>query len=181
MSKIRRINLYGGAGSGKSLTACNIKSQLGFKGYDIELVEEVIKDWTYIPRIPKSTDSFYLHACQVQKEDIRLRAGVKLIVTDSPLLLQYFYSYWHDEPLQSATLSSAMEFEKLYPSLNLIIEREDSFYNEVGRYETLKEAKKIDDAMEKMLKHYKIKYRAISCLDQRTIINHIVNEIGKPS
>ena len=66
--KIRRICLYSGAGGGKSITATNIRSQLGFKGYDIELVDEVIKDWTYIPRIPKDCDSFYLQAGQIQKE-----------------------------------------------------------------------------------------------------------------
>ena len=68
----------GGASCGKSITATNIKSQLGFNNYDIELVDEVIKDWTYIPRTPTGCDGIYLQASQIQKEDIRLRAGVNL-------------------------------------------------------------------------------------------------------
>ena len=144
MSKIRRINFIASAGAGKSLTALNICAQLKFKGYDAELIEEPIKEWTYIPRIPKDCDSYFLQASQIQKEDIRLRAGVDLIVSDSPLMLQYFYAMYHKVPLQESMRLAALEYEKIYPSLNIFIDREDKFYNEVGRYEKLAEAKRID-------------------------------------
>ena len=143
MNKIRRICLCGGAGCGKSKTANNICAQLGFKGYDIELVDEVIKDWTYIPRIPKDCDSFYLQGCQIQKEDVRLRAGVDLIVSDSPLFLQYFYACHHKVPMQGPMLAASNEFDDMYKSLYIFINREDSFYDEKGRYETLAQAKVI--------------------------------------
>ena len=179
MKKIRRINLFSGAGGGKSITATNVRAQLGFKGYDIELVEEVIKDWTYIPRIPKDCDGFYLLAGQIQKEDIRLRAGVDLIVSDSPLILQYFYAYYHKTPLQESILSAAQEFEQLYPSLNIFIDREDKFYNEVGRYEKLAEAKRIDILIKGVMVKNRVSFRSFSCLDQEGIINHILFEIGE--
>jgi len=177
MSKIRRINLYGGAGCGKSITATNIRAQLGFKGYDIELVDECIKDWTYIPRIPKDCDSFYLQAGQIQKEDIRLRAGVDLIVSDSPLMLQYFYAYHHKVPLQEPMRLAALEFEKLYPALHIFIDREDKFYDEVGRYETLPQAKRIDISVKGVLVANKISFTSRSCLDQDGIINYIISKL----
>jgi hypothetical protein len=166
----------GGAGSGKSLTATNIRAQLGFKGYDIELVDEVIKDWTYIPRIPKMCDSFYLQASQIQKEDIRLRAGVNLIVSDSPLMLQYFYAKWHNVPLQAPMLQAALEFEEIYPSIHIFIEREDDFYSEIGRYETLAEAKAIDAAIKETMTQNNISFVSISCLSQDEIIDYIVSK-----
>ena len=178
MSKVRRINLFSGACGGKSITATNVRAQLGFKGYDIELVDEVIKDWTYIPRIPKDCDSFYLQAGQIQKEDIRLRAGVDLIVSDSPLMLQYFYALYHKVPLQEGMLSAALEFEQLYPSLNIFIDREDKFYNEVGRYEKLAEAKHIDTLIKGVLVQNKTSFRSFSCLDQDGIVEYIISEIG---
>lgn len=173
-SKIRRICLYGGPGAGKSLTATNIRAQLGFKGYDIELVDEVIKDWTYIPRVPASCDSIFLLASQIEKEDIRLRAGVDFIVSDSPLMLQYFYAKWHDVPLQTPMLQATIEFEKLYPSINIFVEREDKFYSEVGRYEKLDEAKKIDDAIKEVLSDNGFDFSSFSCLSQDSIIDFLL-------
>lgn len=178
MGKIRRINLFAGAGGGKSITATNIRAQLGFKGYDIELVEEVIKDWTYIPRTPKDCDSFFLQASQIQKEDIRLRAGVDLVVSDSPLFLQYFYAWYYQTSLQEPMLWASIEFDRLYFPLNIFINREDKFYNEVGRYENLREAKLIDERMKKLMNVNKIKYKEFSCLEQEKIINYIVSELN---
>lgn len=177
MNKIRRINLMSGPGSGKSLTATNVRAQLGFKGYDIELVEEVIKDWTYIPRIPAGVDSFWLQASQMQKEDIRLRAGVDLIISDSPALLQWFYARHHHAPLQSAMYAAVIEFEKLYPSIHIFIDRNDKFYDEVGRYENLQEAKEIDFKIKTLLRINDIKFESFSCLNQDGIINYIISKI----
>jgi hypothetical protein len=175
MNKIRRICLLGGACSGKSITATNIRSQMGFAGYDIELVDEVIKDWTYIPRVPASCDSIFLLASQIEKEDIRLRAGVDLIVSDSPLILQYFYAKWHKVPLQKPMLQAALEFEELYPSIHIFIERKDKFYSEVGRYETLAQAKEIDVAIKNTLRENHMSYSEFSCLDQEEIISYIID------
>lgn len=179
MSKIRRINLFSGAGGGKSITATNVRAQLGFKGHDIELVDEVIKDWTYIPRIPKDCDSFFLQAGQIQKEDIRLRAGVDLIVSDSPLMLQYFYAFYHKVPLQEPMRLAALEFEELYPSLNIFIDREDKFYDEVGRYEKLPEAKRIDCLIKGVLVKNKTSFTSFSCLDQKGIVEYIISKVDE--
>ena len=178
-NKIRRINLMGGACCGKSITATNIRSQLGFKGYDIELVDEAIKDWTYIPRIPKDCDSFFLQASQIQKEDIRLRAGVDLIVSDSPLFLQYFYAWHHKVPLQKLMLSASHEFDEMYRSLYIFLNREDRFYDEVGRYENLKEAKLIDDEIKDLMNINYIPYKEFSCLNQEEIIDYIISQVGE--
>jgi len=179
MAKIRRINLFGGAGCGKSITAAHIRAEMGFNGYDIELVEEVIKDWTYIPRKPTGGDSLWLQASQIQKEDIRLRAGVDLIVSDSPVMLQYFYAWYHRAPYAACMCLAGLEIDKHYPALNIYLEREDSFYDEVGRYENLEEAKKIDVALKTVLRTTKIKYTSFSCLDQEEIIEHIITELEK--
>ncbi|GAF89325.1 unnamed protein product, partial [marine sediment metagenome] len=103
-NKIRRICLMSGPGGGKSITSNSVRSQLAFKGYDIELVEEVIKDWTYYGRSPQSCDSYSLQGKQMEKEDIRLRSGVDLIVSDSPLFLQYFYAWYHKASMQQAMM-----------------------------------------------------------------------------
>ena len=177
--KIRRICLYSGPSGGKSITAANIRAQLGFKGYDIELVEEIIKDWTYIPRIPTSADSLYLQSCQIQKEDIRLRAGVDLIITDSPVFLQYFYGRYHKDPFRDSMQIAFKEFDQMYPALNIFIDREDKFYNQIGRYENFRESKHIDTLIKGMLVENKMSFTSFSCLDQEHIINYIISEVEK--
>jgi hypothetical protein len=177
--KIRRICLYAGPGAGKSVTSTNICSKLSFKGYNIECVEEVIKDWTYIPRSPESSDSLFLQASQIQKEDLRLRAGVDFIVTDSPITLQYFYAWYHKDPFRAGMYLNAMEMNKRYPALNIFVERNNEFYNNNGRYETLEEAKKIDSLIKQILRTTKTDFVSFSCTEQDNIIDYIIGEIGK--
>jgi hypothetical protein len=179
VSKIRRINFIASAGAGKSLTALNICAQLKFKGYDAELIEEPIKEWTYIPRIPKDCDSYFLQASQIQKEDIRLRAGVNIVVNDSPVFLQYFYSWYHDNPLQESIRLAALEFDTLYSSLNIFINREDKFYSEIGRYEKLEEAKKIDKLIKQKMLDNNIRFQCFSTLNQKDIVDYIIRKIGE--
>lgn len=59
---IRRINLFGGAGCGKSCLASKLFADLKAKNYKIELVQEWIKPWAYDGRFPKSWDQFYVFA-----------------------------------------------------------------------------------------------------------------------
>lgn len=176
--KIRRICFYGGACVGKTITAAFVRAQLGFRGYKIELIDETIKEWTYIPRSPKECDGFYLIARQIQKEDIRLRAGVDLIVSDSPVFLTYFYASYYNDPLQSAMLSASLEFDTMYKPLNIFINREDKFYTEVGRYEKLEEAKNIDIKIKDLMKRNAVMYEQFSCLDQEGIINYITSQVN---
>jgi hypothetical protein len=179
MNDIRRINLFGGPGCGKSITATNIRAQLGFMGYNIELVEEFIKDWTYIHRAPTGSDNFFIQASQIQKEDIRLRDGVNLIVSDAPIFLHYFYASYHKDPFALAMCSAAMEIETLYPSLNIFLIRDEQFYSQQGRYENLSQAKEIDSIVELMLQAAEIEYVQFSCLDQDAILEHIITRIKK--
>jgi nicotinamide riboside kinase len=177
MNKIRRINLFGGPGSGKSVIANYIRAKLSFSGLNTELVSEVVKDWTFIPRTPISSDSFYLLASQAQLEDIRLRAEVDLTISDSPLLLQYFYAMYHNDPFTPSMLSAALEQEGMYPSINIVLQREDKFYDERGRYEKLDEAKLIDQKMEGMLEDVNVEYVKFSCLEYDKIVDYLISEL----
>jgi len=112
--RIRRINFLGGPGSGKSTTAAFIYAELKKRGTSIELVDEYIKFWTYIPRVPKGFDSLYVQAKQIHKEDTILRAGTDFIVSDSPILLQYYYAKHHNTPVQKPMLDISLEFEEKY-------------------------------------------------------------------
>jgi hypothetical protein len=76
-------------------------------------------------------------------------------------------------------LHAALEFEWRYPSIHIMLKREDKFYDELGRYEKLEEAKKIDKLMEEMLGKLNFRYFEFSCLDLGGIIDFIRKEIDK--
>ena len=135
MDKIRRINIFAGPGCGKSVTSATIFAELKKKCYTIEYVSEYIKLWTYIPRVPKSFDSYYCQSKQLNREDTILRGETDLIVSDSPLMLASFYAWHHEVPGLQPMIDVANEIEKLYPSINIFLIREDQDYDEIGRYE----------------------------------------------
>jgi hypothetical protein len=173
-NKIRRINLISGPGAGKSVLSSYINCELVFRGYNVELIEEVIKDWTYVPRSPKGSDGLLLQAMQVQKEDLRLRSGVDLIVSDSPIFLQYFYSLWHKDPFSEAMLKISQEMDKIYRPYYVFLIREDSFYIKTGRYEDLEEAKEIDHAIYDLMRINNLDFCSFSCLCREDLLKHLL-------
>jgi hypothetical protein len=175
---IRRINLYGGPGCGKSTMATYLFSELKTRGINIEYVTEYIKFWTYIPRKPVSFDSVYCFAKQLHKEDTILRGETKLIVSDSPLMLQCFYAWYHEHNGEQSILELAKEVEDIYPSINVFLNRKDSYYSEIGRYENLEQAKKVDAEMKKFMK-LMVSCQEFSCDDKKAILDYVLWAIEK--
>ena len=60
-----RICLYAGPGAGKSTTAAWLFSQLKMQDYDIELVTEYVKQWTYTKRLPVGFEQMLILANQL--------------------------------------------------------------------------------------------------------------------
>ena len=145
-SKIRRINLYGGPGAGKSTNAARIFAELKLRNYSVEAVHEYVKAWTYMDKPVEGFDQVYLFAKQMYKEETILRSGVDLIVTDAPLYLTCFYSKMYAKSISSNLVSLASAFEEEYPSLNIIVKRPiDKVYDTKGRYQTELESKEFDE------------------------------------
>jgi nicotinamide riboside kinase len=140
----RRINLLSGPGVGKSTMAARIYSALKIKGRDIELVREHVKNWVYEERAPKSFDQVFLFGAQMRAEDIVLRSGVEILVTDSPLFLSICYAEAYETPGWRHLLPLCDEFEGAYPSVDIFLERR-SPYEPKGRFQDEGKAMKMDD------------------------------------
>ncbi len=140
-----------GPAAGKSTLAAFIFTSLKAKGLSIELVQEYVKTWTYLDQKPQSFDQLYLFAKQCHKEDVILRSGVKLVVSDCPLILPCFYAYYNRLPGWNHLYSLDREFEHQYPSINFFIKRSEKGYDKVGRFHTEEQAKDIDRQLEGLL------------------------------
>lgn len=145
---IKRINFFGGPGSGKSTTAAWLYSELKTRGLSIELVTEYVKIWAIRKEKPEVFDQILFLGEQMHSEYRFLKHGVERIVTDSPVFLSGLYASFYDTEnrfrLQKSILDIAFEYEAQFPSLNIFLNRKDREYKQEGRYQSLEEAIEID-------------------------------------
>lgn len=166
---IRRICLFGGPGCGKSTMAADVFVKLKKSGYSIELINEYIKSWAYEKKQLQTFDQVYIFAKQQRLEDRVLRTGVNHIVTDSPLFLQCFYAAKHQSLCSNELLSIAKTFEQMYSSINVFVKRNQTPYQQQGRYETENQAIEIDFALKNFLNFLSIPFIEVDNAD--TIID----------
>jgi nicotinamide riboside kinase len=165
--EIRRICLYGGAGSGKSVACAQIFAALKCKHINIEQIQEYIKDMVYDGRKPRSFDQIYIFGKQMHKEDIVLRNGVDLIVTDSPVFLSACYAKLYKCPGWKNIIGLSHEFDNHFEPIHIFIERGNKPYQQKGRYGVKEDAIAMDVFIKNQLAQSGKKF-------------HVFNRITKP-
>lgn len=175
MTKVRRINFLGGAGVGKSTMASKVYSNMKRDGHSVELVREYVKEWAYEGRKINPYDQVYFFAKQMKKEYIVLNAGVKYIISDSPLPLQIVYSKrigLGGETVEGLSKIN-LDFEKEFPSFNIFLERGNKPYIEEGRYETKEQAIEVDNLVKKCMDDWNYMYVEFAWDDVDGVIKYI--------
>lgn len=158
----RRICFFGGPGTSKSTLAAWLFAMLKMNKINTELVTEYIKAWTFIGRAPTLRDQTYICAKQLHREDIVLRANKDVvIVSDSPLFLGSFYAKKFASPGWQHLLALAQDFDKDFPSLNILIDRGDLEYKDFGRFQTRDQAIEMDNHIKSCLDEYGIPYETL--------------------
>lgn len=166
-----RINLFGGPGVGKSTLAAKLFAHLKQEGTNVELVQEVIKQWAYEGRKIQPWDCVSLFGHQFEAEQRLLQNGVQHIITDSPLLLQCIYAQLiHDCPAYWELAIISKMFDKTWPAINLFVCRPTTAYETYGRYETYEAAIKMDEDIENILASHMVQYH---CIHPDSVIDFI--------
>jgi hypothetical protein len=177
MSQIRRISLFGGPGCGKSRTKSFLVSQLKKQGVNVSEVDEWVKEWAYMKVEISGFDQLFIFANQLRKEELKLKNGENLIVSDSPVFLPVYYSIKYDfEGWQHLADITAL-FEQKYPSLNIFLDREGVEYRDVGRWETEEEADLVDEQLKNLLDDQGVEYVTLNTLDEDEILNYVLENI----
>ena len=172
---IRRINIHGGPGSGKSTLAAAVYNYFKSRGHSIELVREYVKSWAWQNIKPESFDQLYITAKQLRSEDIVLRSGVEMIVTDSPLVTQLAYT---PPKLFDGLQAIIAEFDKIYPCLDVYIKRGEMPYEEHGRFQNESEAIAIDEKIMTLLAG-RPNFTIVTAQDQELAIDSILLYLGR--
>lgn len=134
------INLYAGAGAGKSTTAAGLFYKMKSDMMSVELVSEYAKQLTWDDRHNVLTqDQLYILAKQHRKMLI-LKDKVDYIITDSPLLLSLIYKPKHyPKSFDDLVWYLYNQFE----NINIFLPRTKPYVT-VGRNQTEEQAKEID-------------------------------------
>lgn len=165
-----RINFYGGPGVGKSTIAAKTYAALKeSRGLSVELVQEFIKSLAWEGKSLDKFDQVYTFGKQLHREHRLLLAGVDIIVTDSPILLQCFYAEKLCQMLAYGLIAVANEFESVYPALNFFVERSVP-YTQEGRYQNAAQAEKLDQQLREMLDNMGVLYLVVRPDQISTII-----------
>lgn len=163
------INLFGGAGVGKSTQASLLFYHLKCLGYSVELVNEYVKEhiWserTDVLRSPTDIKQDYIFAKQHKKQYI-LEGKVDYIITDSPLMLSAFYHIKDDlyQYFEQYVLGCFNRFN----NINLFLTRNLNIpYDENGRLQNKDGAMQIDAEMIISLEAWKLKTIPINVNDE---------------
>lgn len=140
-----RINFFGAPARGKSNLAAHTYAQLRFQHYSAELVREWIKGWALTHHLVAYYDQIYVFGKQHHIEYEFLKAGIKNVVTDSPVWLSVFYA---PADLKRPLAQMAQMYDREYPALNILLLRDGkSEYEAEGRYQDARGAQQVEERM----------------------------------
>lgn len=151
------INFFGGPGIGKSTQSAGLFTEMKKHHLDVELTFEFPKIVAWEENFSAIKDQFYITANQ-HRNISRLYGKVKYVIVDSPIILGMVYKNIYNDIPEYPSMFYGEPFDnflidlfKKYNSLNIFLNRDDSTYDENGRFQNLQESKKIDDIIKNRL------------------------------
>lgn len=150
------INIYAGAGAGKSTNAAETFALCKQAGVSCELITEYVKGWAWRGRPIGEWDDVYLFAKQLQRESA-CYGKVDYVITDSPIGLAAVYERVYPKPgNRHPMLDLVREFEKRQDAadirrVNCLLLRSKP-YVQAGRYEDEQAARGVDQKCEEFLR-----------------------------
>lgn len=202
-TRIRRINLFGGPGSGKSSIASLIFARLKERrsialardGADssaptVELVREWHKEAAWTNRPHYRFDEVFSCGEQMRREYELLENGVDLIVTDSPVLLSSVYARKpaaEDTPTRRLSRDYvgnylqglSAQFDREYPCINYVLRRGSRPYDPKGRRQTPEEAMEMDRLIANELFLHDPVCRVVFVTDLHVVVDAVITDVHK--
>jgi len=172
---MRVVNIFGGPGTGKSVTAASLFSTLKRMHKNCELVTEFAKELTYDESYRVMENQIWIFANQHHRMN-RLKSKVDLIVTDAPLFNSVVYSKKGENHKEFHNFVMS-EFNK-YDNLNVYLERETE-YRQEGRYQDENGAKEIDNEVLRCFNYFNVPYVKVGLENSVETITSILGMRGE--
>jgi hypothetical protein len=136
------VNFLAGPSAGKSTSAAAVFAYLKNKDCNVELVTEYAKRICYEQTTIKLRNQLYITAKQYKLIKDVADYGVKLILTDSPIVLGKIYSNKHHYYKELCAMIDALNND--FENINVFVQRVKK-YNPSGRLQTAEESDKISE------------------------------------
>lgn len=178
MTKI--INLFGGAGIGKSSIAGGLLHQLKKRHYSVDAPYEFPKVLAWDSNSEAIKDQLFVIGNQ-HRGITRSWGNVDYIIMDSPILLALVYKNLYNkakDEYPSCLYGDGFDFmianiHNYYDNVNIFIKRTHSDFEDIGRYQNLEESVMVDDKIKETLNELNVKYYEIQP------DNNVITEILK--
>jgi len=148
------INIFGGPGTGKSVTAARLFAELKIKHLNCELVTEFAKELVYDESYKVLENQEWIFANQHNRM-YRLKEKVDYIITDAPLFNSIVYSGKGEEHKNFHNYVFSV-FNR-YENLNIYLERETKYQTE-GRYQDEKGAIEVDNEVIRCFNYFNVPF-----------------------
>lgn len=162
------VNLFGGAGCGKSTLMAQVFAELKKLGLETEMAPEWVKEKVWDESFKVMADQIYVFGKQLHRIK-RLENKVDVVICDSPLLFSIVYDQSHNQKFADLVID---QFES-FNNMNFLIKRSTTYIPK-GRIETEEDAKKKDAEILELLNKNKVEYEEI---DKDEAIFVIVNRV----
>jgi hypothetical protein len=177
------VNFFGGPGIGKSTQSAELFTLMKKNHMDVELTYEFPKIVAWEENYSTIKDQFFVTANQ-HRNISRLYGKVKYIIVDSPIILGTVYKdiYSSEPEYPSSFYDESFDFFilnlfKKYDNFNVLLTRDDSTFNQNGRFQNLTQSKEIDESIKNRLNENKIPY--VEFLVSKTTSEEIFEYIKK--
>lgn len=166
------INLIGGPGSGKSTVAAATFAELKYRHLEAELVTEFAKELVWDKHFSAMENQIFMLGQQYHRIH-RLLGKVAYVVTDAPILLQFYYGKDMPESFQDLVLDLHRPME----THNFFLMRPTS-YSGIGRRQSKEAAEEVDRILHKGLTTHGIRYSLIATAPEagREIVRKVLDE-----
>lgn len=161
--KLTVVNLLAGAGCGKSVLAARLFAQMSIENFNVELVHESAKDFTWEDWEHIFPEQDYITAHQHRLIRRLVRHNVDYAVVDSSLLLAEIYA---PDWFPRSYFTFLMEQYNSYDNINIVIQRNPNLtYKQAGRNQTYTEATVKDRQVVDVLHKYNLPYHTVMAGD----------------
>jgi hypothetical protein len=174
MKKALIVNLFAGAGAGKTTLMADVFVKLKRLDLNVEFVPEFAKDLVWLERFRELSVQPYVTGKQLKRLKA-LENKVEVIVTDSPIVLGMFYNNYETDYFNNMVLEEFNQFN----NFNIFVDRKKK-YNPKGRMQTEEEARRNDQEIKQLLIDNGITFTEVEGTEvgSEKIVKAILNILG---
>lgn len=171
------INIIGGPGCDKSLFSSAIILNLNLRHKSVEQIPDYAKSLVWQKDFEALKNQYQVAQRQFEMLDL-LDGQVQYLVTECALMQVLYYNNTYSENIcdVAKTRAQILNWYRRHDNINILVERGDKKYVQVGRFQNEEEARQIDFALQETLNREQIPF--VSMAPDIAVINNFARSLG---